>query len=138
LQVDERIKGLDLGKEGFVEEERNPQLSRDCLLSSSSLHVTEFISICTENYSSAVVRSEETRTVTSTTNVKQLGPELHLRFSQGSTVRSITLAACFMLVYCFGYPLTLKMEATYSSKPSVVFQGTARRYTPKDGTLIIS
>jgi hypothetical protein len=40
-------------REGEVE--GNPQLSRDCLLSRSSLALMEFISICTENYSSAVV-----------------------------------------------------------------------------------
>ena len=46
----------------------SPQLSRDCLLSSHSLAVTEFISISAENYSSAVVRSEASGIVTSTCN----------------------------------------------------------------------
>jgi hypothetical protein len=68
--------------------EGNPQLSRDCLLSRSSLPVMEFISICTENYSSAVVvRSEATRTVASTTNVKQLTCGSHRYDQQFCLVR---------------------------------------------------
>lgn len=132
VQVDGRIKGLDLslvqGKKGCMDVERNPQLSRDCLLSSISLPVMEFISICTENYSSAVVRSEETRTVPSTTNVKQRSPKSDLRFSQPFYI--VKHNACFMLVCCFAFSLILMVEAKSSSKTSADFQRTTS-YIPE-------
>jgi hypothetical protein len=40
-----------------------------------------------------------------------------------------------MLVSCLTYSPTLKMEATFSSKTSVDFQRTTRRYIPEDSTL---
>jgi hypothetical protein len=39
------------------------------------------------------------------------------------------------LVFCSVYSCTLKMEATYSSKTSVGFQRTTRRYIPENRTL---
>jgi hypothetical protein len=45
------------------------------------------------------------------------------------------LAACFMLVSRLTYSLTLKIEATCSSKTSVDFWWTTWRYTPEDRTL---
>jgi hypothetical protein len=72
FQVDGGIKGWDLGldpgKEGFVEVERKPPAEQRLFVVQPSLAVTEFISISTKNYSSAVVRSEASGTVTSTYN----------------------------------------------------------------------
>jgi hypothetical protein len=38
------------------------------------------------------------------------------------------------LISCLSYSSTLKMEETYSSETSVVFQRTTRRYIPEDRT----
>jgi hypothetical protein len=43
--------------------------------------------------------------------------------------------ACFMVVPCLAYSLTLKMEATCFSDMSVDFQWTTWRYIPDDRTL---
>jgi hypothetical protein len=44
------------------------------------------------------------------------------------------VAACLMIVSCFAYSSTLKMNAIYSSRTSVGFQLIALRYIPEDGT----
>jgi hypothetical protein len=44
-------------------------------------------------------------------------------------------AACFMLVSCLSYFLTLKMVAICSSETPVDFYTTARSYIPEDRTL---
>jgi hypothetical protein len=44
-------------------------------------------------------------------------------------------ATCFMLVSCLAYSVTLKMEATCSSKTLVDFQRTTWHYIPEDRTL---
>jgi hypothetical protein len=44
------------------------------------------------------------------------------------------LATCFMLHSCLAYSLTLKMEATCSSKTMVGFQWTTQSYIPEDRT----
>jgi hypothetical protein len=49
-------------------------------------------------------------------------------------VKEPLIAACFMLVSCLAYFLTLKMEATGSSKTSVDFQQTTEHYIPEDIT----
>jgi hypothetical protein len=61
---------------------------------------------------------------------------LHLhgrRISQ--TENQLCWLPAFALLSCSAYSLTLEMEATCSSKTSVEFQRTTRRYTPEDGTL---
>jgi hypothetical protein len=45
------------------------------------------------------------------------------------------LLLAFTLVSCFVFSSTLNMEATFSSKTSVDFQRTTRRYIPDDGPL---
>jgi hypothetical protein len=45
------------------------------------------------------------------------------------------LAAWFLLVPCFSYSSTLKVEAIYSSETSIDFQRTTRRYIPECWTL---
>jgi hypothetical protein len=42
------------------------------------------------------------------------------------------LAVCFMLIPCWAYSLTLKMEAICSSRTSVDFYRTIWCYIPKD------
>jgi hypothetical protein len=49
-------------------------------------------------------------------------PELDQEQSKQSS------AACFMVVSCLAYSLTLKMEATFFSKTSVGFQWTTQHY----------
>jgi hypothetical protein len=44
-------------------------------------------------------------------------------------------SACFMVVSCFAYSSTLKMQAIYTSEASVDFQLTTRRCVPEDRTL---
>jgi hypothetical protein len=46
------------------------------------------------------------------------------------------LATCFMLVPCFAYSSTLKMNVTCSSETLVDFQQTTRQYIPEVRTLI--
>jgi hypothetical protein len=45
------------------------------------------------------------------------------------------LAACFLLVSCLAYSLTVKMETICSSETSVDFHRTTWRYIPEDRTL---
>jgi hypothetical protein len=56
-----------------------------------------------------------------------------LAWSKYTTIS--TIFNFFILVNCLAYSLTLKMEATCSSKTSVDFQWTIWRYTPEDPTL---
>jgi hypothetical protein len=64
---------------------------------------------------------------------------LHLQSGRIRQVRNqpekLCLPPAFTLVSCLVYSSTLKMEATYSSKTSVDFQRTTRRYIPEDRTL---
>jgi hypothetical protein len=48
---------------------------------------------------------------------------------------SALLASCSMLVPCWAYSPTMKIEATCSSESSVDFQRTAGRYIPEDRSL---
>jgi hypothetical protein len=57
---------------------------------------------------------------------------------QSTFRRNMSLATCFMLVYCLAYSSNLKMEATSSSETSVDFQPTARLHIPVDSTLYCS
>jgi hypothetical protein len=47
----------------------------------------------------------------------------------------VLLASCSMLVFCFTYSSTLKMEATFSSEMSVGFHRANLRYIPEDRTI---
>jgi hypothetical protein len=42
---------------------------------------------------------------------------------------------CFTLIYCLVFYSFLKVEATYSSETSVVFQMTTLQYMPEDEVL---
>jgi hypothetical protein len=59
---------------------------------------------------------------------------LHTKFRKTSP-KIVLLATRFMYVSSLVYYSTLKMEATRSSKTSVDFQQTTRRYIPEDRIL---
>jgi hypothetical protein len=67
-------------------------------------------------------------------------PKQSPRFVQVSSGKRLVdvefylLGICVMLVSCLTYSLTLKMEATCSSKTSDDFQRTTQRYIPEDRT----
>jgi hypothetical protein len=54
---------------------------------------------------------------------------------RGSKEQVALLAACFMLVTCLVYSLTLKMEATCSSKMSAEVQWNTQHYITEERTL---
>jgi hypothetical protein len=59
---------------------------------------------------------------------------LHLKDRKNRRERNqqwLCSSPAFMLVYSWSYPSTLKMEAKWSSKTSVEFQRTTRRYIPE-------
>jgi hypothetical protein len=61
---------------------------------------------------------------------------LHLQGGRISQARNhLCFPPAFILVSCFAYFSTLKMEATCASETSVDFQRTTRRYIPEDSTL---
>jgi hypothetical protein len=49
--------------------------------------------------------------------------------------RLAIFAACLLLVSCWGYSYTLKMETIRSSEASVEFYQTTRHYNSEDRTL---
>jgi hypothetical protein len=49
--------------------------------------------------------------------------------------REALLATCFVLLFCFAYSSTLKIEVTCSSETSVYLQRTTWRHIPEDRTI---
>jgi hypothetical protein len=59
------------------------------------------------------------------------------RFDGKCRLRLRSRNTCFMLAPCSAHSSIVQMEATWSSKTSHDFQGTARLYIPEDGILLL-